>query len=194
MKRQLVNNKGVAMIIALLIVMALAMLASGVILITTSEVYVTRNQAYGKEAFYAAEAGLMHARRMLRNLTSREQISAMYQINPSVNDYDYGPTSTTGAKWKRLLDPNNGNTHVAAYIDTGSDRRYAVYVVNTDPTEKDTSNLPIEADGYFYVRSVGQSWMGSRKILEEMIFLDTPIVDASKDSFGGGEGNVNPQK
>jgi hypothetical protein len=131
---------------------------------------------------------------VLRNLNSREQISQMYQINPSTNDYDYGPPSTTAAKWKRLLDPNSGNAHVAALIDASSNRRYQVYVVNTDPTERDTNNNPIEADGYFYVRSVGESWMGSRKILEEMIFLNTPLVDASKDSFGGGEGNVNPQK
>ena len=64
-KPKRINDRGVAMIVTMLVVLALSMLATGVVLITTSEVFVTRNEAYGKEAFYAAEAGLRHAERVL---------------------------------------------------------------------------------------------------------------------------------
>lgn len=179
------NRKGVAMIVTLLIVMGLAMLASGVILITTSEVYITRNEAYGKEAFYAAEAGLQHARRALRNLDSRDEITAMYQAGPSDNDFTYGSST-----WKPLVNVAD-STWVSRTIDASTDRRYAVFVVNNDPAEVNSAGQPIEADGLLYIRSVGYSYMNTRKILEEMIFLNAPIVDASKDQFGGGEGNIN---
>jgi|GEM_PF-1027382 len=184
-----INRKGVAMIVTLLIVMGLAMLASGVILITTSEVYITRNEAYGKEAFYAAEAGLQHARRALRGLSSRDEITAMYQARSGVSDFVYGPTGDQDV-WKQLVNTADG-AWGARTIDPSTQRRYEVYVVNNDPTEVDNAGRAIEADGLLYVRSVGYSYMNTRKILEEMIFLNAPVVDASKDQFGGGEGNIN---
>jgi hypothetical protein len=186
-----VNNRGVAMIVALLVVLALSMLATGVVLITTSEVFVTRNEAYGKEAFYAAEAGLRHAERVLRTLNSRDQISSMYQMGGGGQDYASAPPNS--GTWKEFLDPQNANQWVAAVIDPNSNRRYSVYVVNNDPTERDTSGHSIEADGKFFLRSVGESYMGTRKIMEEEIFLNTPIMDPSQDSFGGGPGNLNQQ-
>ena len=186
------NNHGVAMIVTLLVVLALSMLATGVVLITTSEVFVTRNEAFGKEAFYAAEAGLRHAERVLRNLNSRDQISQMYQMGGGAQDFPYAPPGS--GVWKEMLDPVNGNAVIAAVIDPNTNRRYTVYVVNNNWTEEvDPGGLHIEADGRFYLRSVGQSYMGSRKIMEEEIFLNTPTMDASQDSFGGGPGNINIQ-
>lgn len=187
-----VNNRGVAMIVTLLVVLALSMLATGVVLITTSEVFVTRNEAYGKEAFYAAEAGLRHAERVLRGLNSRDRISEMYQMSGGAQDFTNAPPGSS--IWKRMLDPQNGNTWVSAVIDPNTNRRYSVYVVNNNwAGEVDSGNLHIEADGRFLIRSVGESYMGSRKILEEEIFLNAPTMDASQDSFGGGLGNINQQ-
>jgi hypothetical protein len=177
------------MIVALLVVLAMSMLATGVVLITTSEVFVTRNEAYGKEAFYAAEAGLRHAERVLYGINSRDRISEMYQMTSG--DFPYAPPGS--GTWKRFLDPQNGNAWVAAVIDPNTNRRYSVYVLNNNPLEEvDPSGRPIELDGRFVLRSVGESFMGSRKILEEEIFLRAPIMDMSQDSFGGGTGNINP--
>jgi hypothetical protein len=187
-----INDRGVAMIVTLLVVLALSMLATGVVLITTSEVFVTRNEAYGKEAFYAAEAGLRHAERVLRGLNSRDRISDMYQMGGAAQDFTYAPP--TSGVWKRMLDPQNGNTWVSAVIDPNTNRRYSVYVVNNNWVEEiDSGGLHIEGDGRFYIRSVGESYMGSRKIMEEEIFLNAPTMDASQDSFGGGPGNINIQ-
>ncbi len=203
------NERGIAMIIVLLIVMGLALLASGVVLITTTEVFVTRNEAFGKEALYAAEAGLKHAEMLMQSLNSRDQITMMYQKSGAQT----GVPSYRGALiGYKFLDMNQSSQPwVTGQLDAG--HRYELYVTNNDPTEKDTSGKPIEADGVFYVRCIGYANFGgggvasgqasataaaalpaARRMLEEEILLKAPLMEASPDAFGGGPGNTSIQR
>lgn len=218
----LVNRKGVAMVVVLLIIIALSLLASGVVFITTSEIFVTRNDAYAKEAMYAAEAGIRFAERILRKVTSRDMLTDMYLLGYNTTSYQgfsyYNPNGAPAGiiGWK-LLVPNSGlpgswswaSSQLAGHeLDTY--HHYEVYVANNSPLEVDGTGKPMEADGIFFIRSVGyangiRSGTGpgqvagagipaSRKILEESIFLKIPLMDTSQDSFGGGPGNQNQQR
>ena len=203
------NERGIAMIIVLLIVMALALLASGVVLITTTEVFVTRNEAFGKEALYAAEAGLKHAEILLKSLNSRDQITTMYQKSGAQTGVPSYRGSVIG--YKMLDMTSNSQPWVVVSLDAS--HRYELYVANNDPNEKDTNGKPVEADGVFYVRSIGYANFGgggvasgqstataaaglpaARRLLEEEIFLKAPLMEASPDAFGGGPGNTSIQR
>ncbi len=193
-----INNRGVAMIVVLLVVIALSMLASGLILITTTDLFVSRNQAYSKEAFWAAEAGLRHAERVLARFSNKEDVTKLYDRGHDSDCFAYGPTGAPiGYK---LYDLNGTGNWVAGKMDTRPDygfpNDYEVFIANNygmGEVNPDLSLIEEEHDGIIFVRSVGYSFMHTRRILEEEIQLITPIVDASKDQYGGGEGNVNPQ-
>lgn len=197
------NRRGVAMVIVLLIIMALSLLASGVILITTTEVFVTRNEAFGREAFHTAEAGLAHAQRLLRSLNSKDQITAMYQASGAQSGVPIYRGAVIGYKFTNLSSP----VHVIGILDAS--HRYELYVQNNDPTEVDGTGKPIEADGIFMIRSIGYSnYTGggyttgmnaqpipaSRRILEQEFMVKLPMMDTTIDSFGGGSGNISSQR
>lgn len=189
-----VNNKGIALIMVLLIVMSLALLASGVFLVTTTEIYVSRNDANSKEAFFIAEAGLHHAERALFTITSVDQIQAMYARGytgcPSFRNKFIGHQFMSGDAtpvWIR-----NDNLDVSGPVTRG----YQVFIEN-DETDDYGVPLLVENNSVFVIRSVGtvQAYGGmlSRQILEQAYSVTPRQGIGYNSQFGGGPTGLTPQ-
>jgi hypothetical protein len=197
--RERVNNRGVVMLVALLIMVGLSLLATGVILITTTEVYVTRNEASGKEAFWAAEAGLRHAERIIDSFDSLEDINDIYQQGFDSRCFDYGPEFAGYPDYNRIgyvLTSDAGPVQSDSTFSNDPYIRYFVFIANNyGAGELDENDLRIERemDGIVLIRAVGESVGGARRILEEKYFLERLIYPAASDMKGGGPGGVPPQ-
>lgn len=197
--RERANNRGVVMIIALLIMVALSLLATGVILITTTEVYVTRNEASGKEAFWAAEAGLRHAEQIINSLESLETINSIYQQGYDSRCFDYGPEVTGHADYNRIgyvLTTDAGPVQSDSTFSSDPELKYIVFIANNygvGEVDANGNRIEQEMDGIVLVRAVGNSVGGSRRILEEQFFLESLVYPAASDMKGGGPGGLPPQ-
>lgn len=194
------NERGVALIMTLAVVIALSLLGSGLILLTTTEVFVTRNEAFGREAFWAAEAGLKHARRVLaEDLGSLNDITRIYQ-----NDGGTAPDSGIALGRHPTLgftlpSPRTG-VAVAGELAGGGRTRYQVFIYNNfglnelDPNGAVPPRATmLERDGVVLLRSVGFSALGTRRILEESVFLENIVTDAAHGQRGGGAGGLPAQ-
>lgn len=181
------NRRGVATLICLLILVGLALLASGLLIITTTDIYVARNDAYAKEALFAAEAGLHHAERIMRNdLKGIDAIETMYKAGYDTECFKYnneyiGHKFTDGVAWvEKEFDLNGDKT-----------RKYQLFVEND---EIDTNGNPDtdENNNSFLIRSVGYSAMGSRAILEASYYVES--AGYHYDQAGGGSGGITDVK
>jgi len=194
-----VNNRGVVMLIALLIMVALSLLATGVILITTTEVYVTRNEASGKEAFWAAEAGLRHAEQVINSFNSIEEINSIYQQGYDSRCFDYGPEVSGYPDYNRIgyvLTADSGPVQSDSTFSSDPDLKYIVFIANNygiGEVDSNGNRIEQESDGIVLVRAVGNSVGGARRILEEQFFLERLIYPAASDMKGGGPGGLPPQ-
>lgn len=178
-----INQKGIGLIVVLLIVMALALLASAIILFSTTEIFVARNDANAKEALFAAEAGLHHAERVLRTFNSITQIQTMYAsyatTTPTFRGIKIGHRFMNGTSWvmNSSLDGVRG---------------YEVYVEN-DELNDSGNPLTTENNNVFLIRSLGIGGLGTRKILE-VCYNASGMQGLSYNSqVGGGSSNLTAQ-
>lgn len=162
MKRINLNQKGVAMVVVLMVLIGLSLLASALLIITTTDIYVSRNDAYAKEAFFAAEAGLHHAERVLTTITNISTIESMY------TDYTDCP-QFAGQPLGYKFQTNSG--HLAETLD--GNRRYEVYVENDEIDLVNGGLSKNEQNNSFIIRSVGYSSMGTRAIVEASYYVES---------------------
>jgi hypothetical protein len=67
------NEKGAAVVIALMVMMALAMIGGTALLTSTIEVGIARNERVAKEAFYIADAGTAVSSRVIDDVISTKE-------------------------------------------------------------------------------------------------------------------------
>ena len=78
------NEKGMALIIALLVTSALVVVGSISMMITNTELDIAKNDRFGKEAFFIADAGTPISTKILNDMILNEGID---YSDPSYNEY-----------------------------------------------------------------------------------------------------------
>ncbi len=182
------NQKGISLIVVLIIAVVLSLLASGLFVITTTDAFTARNYKYSREAFYAAEAGLRYGEKELRQLKSLALINGIYR---SEDDKLEGPKYGNEILGKYFVVPSTvadpahpESGHVISeetFLSGDKARKFSVLIANNDPNEKDPTGKKAEIDNKLFLRSIGYGPGNSRVILEEMVDINEVIVDTTKD-------------
>ena len=124
-KNFFINEKGIVLVVTLLIMMVLTLLITTAIITSTIDLKITGNYKTSEMAFYAAEAGVEEARGRLR-------LTAVTGV--IISDTD--PTSST---WERYIVTvanctelcfNSGNSHHNRVDSLQSNLNYVVKIIH----------------------------------------------------------------
>jgi len=84
------NEKGMALIIALLVTSALVVVGSFSMVITNTELDIAKNDRFGKEAFFIADAGTPISTKILSDMILNEGIDySEFEDKGKYKDFDY---------------------------------------------------------------------------------------------------------
>ena len=182
------NQKGISLIVILIIVAVLSVLASALFVVTTTDTFVARNAKYSKEAFYAAEAGLRYGEKEMQQLKSKALIDGIYRSEdnklkgPKYGDDILGKYFVVPSTVADPSHPEQGHAIKDESFITGDNtRRFSVLIKNNNPYEVDATGKKAEVDGKLFLRSIGYGPGNSKVILEEMIDITSVVIDTSKD-------------
>ncbi len=182
------NQKGISLIVVLIIAVVLSLLASGLFVITTTDAFTARNYKYSREAFYAAEAGLRYGEKELRQLKSLALINGIYRYEgddlkgPIYGNERLGKYFVVPSTVADPAHPESGHViKEETFLSGDKARKFSVLIANNDPNEKDPTGKKAEIDNKLFLRSIGYGPGNSRVILEEMVDINEVVVDTTKD-------------
>jgi hypothetical protein len=180
------NEQGSVLLLAILILFAVTMLGIFSTSTSTVELQVTANNAFRKKAFYAAEAGLEHARailtpKMLPKNTARlaagQKPVWTFALDgsetgigaASLNDDDR-PDFENGATW--LEDVQLGDS---------------TYTVRVYDDWEDDDDATADSNGRVYMRALGEGPRGSRAMVETILAgsVDEEFITGYTAQSGG---------
>lgn len=146
------DERGIALITVILLVMVLSFVSATAIVISTTELKIGSNYKTSIQAFYAAEAGLAHAKQLLSQLvtTSGTTINTILAGNKNTSTslmLDPTPTAI-------LLAPTNSLFPKFVYNPTFSGGSYYVYISN-DKAETGGLTSIVDTNKIITLTSVG---------------------------------------
>ncbi len=121
------NEKGIVLLVTLLIIALLVLLGSIAVQYTTTDLKIAGNQKLGATAFYAAEAGIAEAMERLRGAASAANYAGDPATTPDVLWSAYILASNT---WQTSDDPQY-NTGYRNYIPTSASHTNTSITVNS---------------------------------------------------------------
>lgn len=95
------NEKGLALTIALLVLLVLSLAGVAIVNVINTDLRIARNFKTERSAFFAAEAGLEEARLRLRGKNADDN----YAGDPNPVDYNWSAYISTTASWTSADDP-----------------------------------------------------------------------------------------
>jgi len=122
MERKWRNEKGAVLVVAIFVIMALVVVGSLAVMVTNVELDISRNDRFGKEAFFIADAGCPISTKVLKDMILNEGIDYSgpsylkytehniffdsYIFLNKVRNY-YDPETEPGLNDKRVDSPDN---------------------------------------------------------------------------------------
>ena len=209
------DDRGVALLLALMATLLLSALAGPLVVLTTSETAIASNYRSALETFYAADAGLEYVMQELESMPQWNDILAG-TVRSSLADAARRPRLLDGS----LLDLHQETTHLQSVTDAvdwgGSNslmwRLYAYgpvtgFLPTTEPVWRsmfvavwvaddlsETDRNPLVDSNEtltLHARAYGPS--NSRKIVEVVVTRPTGAADADLEKPEAGEATPGPQ-
>lgn len=156
------NNNGAVLVIALLIMAVLSLIGAAATMTSSIEIQISGNQKVGKQAFYAADAGVEHITGILQSLFV-EQNAAKIAANQAP-DWDFALLGRDGTSPATDTNYAGGTTWISN-ANLGNDKSYSVRVWNNSDAG-DTTN---DDDRLIYARSDGSGPVGSSSSIEVVL-------------------------
>jgi len=150
------NNNGAVLVIALLIMAVLSLIGAAATMTSSIETQIAGNQKFGKQAFYAADAGVEHITGILQSLFV-EQNAAKIAADQDP-DWDFALAGATDTNYA-------GGTTWISNANLGSDKSYSVRVWNNS----DGGDATNDDDRLIYARSDGSGPVGSSSSIEVVL-------------------------
>jgi len=186
--RRMRDERGVALIIAMMVTMLLTALGIALVMLTTTETQITMNFRNGQEALYAADAGVERVVQDLlmvprwNDLLNGTVTSGFVDttMTPRLPDYGDVINLTTGTAQlqqetdsQNLWGPNNPVWRLYAWgrvtnllpTDTIDSYMYIAVWVADDPSEIDGNPLA-DTNGVLTLHSEAYGMGGTRKVIE----------------------------
>lgn len=130
------NQKGIIMIVSMVIMLVLTLLATSSVRISSMQMLVSRNSMDGTVAFQAAEAGLLLAETQLAAETSL----APYQANTDGKYLERGTGEID--RWQEDTTWQGSNSVVVGtYADSAEPPRYIIEFVGTVVSQEEWLNM-----------------------------------------------------
>lgn len=173
------NEKGMTLVLGLMIIMVLTLLGATAVMMTTTDLKITGNYRTGETAFYAAEAGIEEARGRLRK-NAANPISDSMPATASWESY-IGTAANAAAAF---TDYQNGDSIATSLMQNSLE--YVVQIkhklnssgnpiyINPDKTQTTTYVLNITVPCYV-ARSLGK-YLNSTKMIKAE-FCRLPPID-----------------
>jgi Tfp pilus assembly protein PilX len=186
------NEKGMVLVVAMMLIAVLTLLGSTSTLVTNSDMKISSNYKVGTEAFYVAEAGLEAARDQLRTNMGTYTVSQLLAARVGANGVLSESTSISNFYANGVFVTDDTPYIANTTFGTGT---YRVYMTN-DLTDGVTSTADI--NNQVILTSFGQGADNSLAIIQEVVQKPTvppmpgAIVLPGPDVlFQGGNSNAS---